>query len=466
MDEIVELIERNRETLQPDMDRVREAQRLDAVVFAVWQLMRILGVLLLQKVLTGRDQAPVDWGRCPHCGTKLESRGLVPRQMLTFLGMVKWVRKLGRCPKGCKIGHVAPLDEALGLGSRQRSCLSIQSPACLLAVFVPYALAARILEILTGVRVSEDASWEWVQDAGGRAKEIEQEQAAKLQAGCCTQEGRDPEIDKLPVVTGADGVNAPFRVPPGEERPGGKKTIWKEIKVAVLARLGQRERKKDGKQVPVLEQRRVVAVRGEVEEFEPRLWGEALRQGLGSAANVIWLSDGGAWLWNLLGRLQARCADTVTILAILDFYHASQNLWKGIEKCFEGATQAAQAYFEDARHELRHGDPAKVLDGLKAALGAPDLTEEARTLLSNAYEYLLEHKDHIDYAIFKKLGIPIGSGFVESACKWLIQQRFKCVGMRWTEQGFDNLLYLRVAWVNGRFDQLFAAPGDRLARAA
>jgi len=36
--------------------------------------------------------------------------------------------------------------------------------------------------------------------------------------------------------------------------------------------------------------------------------------------------------------------------------------------------------------------------------------------------------------------------------KWLIQQPFKGVGMRWSEPGFNHLLHLRLAWVNGRFD--------------
>jgi putative transposase len=44
---------------------------------------------------------------------------------------------------------------------------------------------------------------------------------------------------------------------------------------------------------------------------------------------------------------------------------------------------------------------------------------------------------------------------VESACKWLIQQRFKGVGMRWSEDGFNHLVHLRLAWVNGRFEALF-----------
>ena len=44
---------------------------------------------------------------------------------------------------------------------------------------------------------------------------------------------------------------------------------------------------------------------------------------------------------------------------------------------------------------------------------------------------------------------------VESACTWLIQQRFKGGGMRWSEDGFKPLLHLRLAWVNGRFEALF-----------
>ena len=65
------------------------------------------------------------------------------------------------------------------------------------------------------------------------------------------------------------------------------------------------------------------------------------------------------------------------------------------------------------------------------------------------------HRDHIDSAQSKELGLPMGSGMVERACTWLIQQRFKGVGMRWSEAGFTHLLPLRLAWVNGSFEALF-----------
>ena len=97
-----------------------------------------------------------------------------------------------------------------------------------------------------------------------------------------------------------------------------------------------------------------------------------------------------------------------------------------------------------------------MLADLQAALALNDLPDSARKTLQNLYNYLDTHRDHIDYARFKALGLPIGSGVVESACKWLIQQRFKGVGMRWSEDGFNHLLHLRLDWVNGRFDDLFA----------
>ncbi|MDQ3959865.1 MAG: hypothetical protein M3255_06195, partial [Pseudomonadota bacterium] len=51
-----------------------------------------------------------------------------------------------------------------------------------------------------------------------------------------------------------------------------------------------------------------------------------------------------------------------------------------------------------------------------------------------------------------------------------IQQRFKGVGMRWSEAGFNHLLHLRLAWVNQRFDSFFpdrvlSPPTRRYARA-
>ena len=82
----------------------------------------------------------------------------------------------------------------------------------------------------------------------------------------------------------------------------------------------------------------------------------------------------------------------------------------------------------------------------------PDTTRDTVRAVA---AYLERHRAHSNYETYKALGLPLGSGMVESACKWLIQQRCKGVGMRWSEDGFHHLLHLRLAWVNGSFETLF-----------
>ena len=80
-----------------------------------------------------------------------------------------------------------------------------------------------------------------------------------------------------------------------------------------------------------------------------------------------------------------------------------------------------------------------VLGDIEAALQLHDLPSSAQKILQNLYNYLDTHRDHIDYAGFKELGLPIASGIVESICKCLIQQGFKGVGMGWYKEGFKHL---------------------------
>lgn len=107
------------------------------------------------------------------------------------------------------------------------------------------------------------------------------------------------------------------------------------------------------------------------------------------------------------------------------------------------------------RHQLRHGHSEQVIAQLAHSIEFRQFSASVLNTLSNVHDYLYTHRAHINYKQFKALGLPLGSGMVESACKWLIQQRFKGVGMRWSEEGFNHLLHLRLAWVNERFDDLF-----------
>jgi len=433
--------------VQPWVAAVQQAPTLAQMIPAAWRLGLAVALLVVQEVLTARAQAPTTWPVCPQCGTRLHSKGFVPRQLLTLLGVLQWERRVGRCPKKCPIGQVAPLDTALGLAPHQETSRELQHLACAFAVFVPFATAAELVGRVVAVPVSPAAIWGWVQAAGRRAQERLDRELQRLAAGHDPAlEPLDPATAQLPLVVGADGVMVPFR--PEQGSPKGH-VVWREVKVAIVTRLGQRLTRA-GHAVPHLECRRLVAVLGDIDALAPRLWLEAVRQGVRTAPLVVWVSDGARGLWRLFATHFGGLAT-----GILDFYHAAQHLWTAAAARWGEHTPRAREWFSIARHQLRHGDADAVFEELTAALALQDLPAGARATLRQVYDYLDKHRAHIDYEKFKELGLPLGSGMVESACKWLIQQRFKGVGMRWSEDGFNHLLHLRLAWVNGRFDALF-----------
>lgn len=430
-------------SLQELIEAIEKASTLTLLILSAWRLTRILAVRLVEEVLAERGQRPNHWPDCPKCGKSLHSKGFVPRQINSLIGVIRWKRRIGRCPHGCAIGQIAPLDKALGLLPHQRTSIELQQLGCLLAIFVPFETVAVLLNCLISVQVSSAAAWHWVQKAGQKAMDRLNRQLAELASGQLPQpESLEEAIGMLPLLMGADGVKVPFRPEGGKGR-----TVWQEVKVAVLARLGRRS----NSNAPQLHQRRLVAVLGKIDALRPRLWLEALRQGVLTAPQVVWLSDGGVGFWGLYTACFAFYA-----IGILDFYHAAQNLWKGAQAWLDGRSRKARQWFASARHRLRQGEAKMVLNDIASALKLDGLPETAQKALKNLYEYLDTHKYHVQYEKFKELGLPLGSGMVESACKWLIQQRFKGVGMRWTETGFNHLLHLRLAWVNGRFEELFA----------
>ena len=442
-------IEEDRLIWQEQIRAIEEAKKLHEVLAAAWQLASHLTIWIVERSLMERAEQRTEWSQCSCCGKGLESKGMLPRQIKTILGDIHWKRRVGRCPAGCEIGQVVPFDEELGLKPNQQTDEGLKHKACLLAVFVPFETAAMLLKQLTQRKVSATSIWGWVQAAGKKLEAQLEDELRKLEQGIYPAEDQAlSEHAQHPLLIGADGVMVPFRPNGGQARG---KIRWREVKVGILARLVSRPNR-SGVLVSRLEQRRLVAMVGHISDFAPRLRLEALRQGIDQAGCVVWLSDGAAGLWCLFDLHFASYAQ-----GVLDFYHATQNLWSGAKAWMGGRSRQTKSWFQEARHRLRHGQTDDVLAELLASADLPDLSDAARATIKRVHTYLDKHREHIQYQHLKESGLPIGSGLVESACKWLIQQRFKGVGMRWGEQSFTHLLLLRLAWVNGRFDDCFSS---------
>ena len=264
---LLDSIRQDDPALQHGLTAVCHAQSLTPLLLAGWALACIVAVQVVESVLREWARRPTSWPPCPECGKPLHSKGFAKRQVRSLIGVIPWRRRVGRCPAGCQIGQIAPFDERLGLDPHQRSSMDLEYLGCSLAVFVPYATAARLLSWSSAGSVSARAVWGWTQAAGARAMSRLQAQLAAL------ERGEEPEVDPLdedlattPLALSADGVMVPFRPQPKHAKG---KTKWREVKVGGLARL-KSHTTRTGQVVTRLAHRRLVAVLGDTQTFEPR----------------------------------------------------------------------------------------------------------------------------------------------------------------------------------------------------
>jgi hypothetical protein len=370
-----------RDSIRPDAPAVQqrlspseEAQTRTQLSLAVWPFARVLALPIVEYVLAERAQRPIAWPPCPRCGTSLRRKGFAQRPLTSLCGPLRWRRRVGRWPHGCDIPQLAPLAAALGVQPHPRSSRELQFLGCALAVFVPFATAARWLGWYGGGGVRPRAVWCWVQAAGHQAMEHRPEDvAAGARGHAPTPEPLTAEPVAVPWALGADGVLGPFRPDAGTPRGQSR---WRAVKVGGLARGGQ-QRPRTGQVVTRLAQRRLVAVVGDIETLKPRRWREALRQGIRSAPPVVWRSEGGRGVWRLFDECFAGSA-----LGLLDLDPAAPPLWKSAAAWLDGRPTQARRWCTWARHRLRHGPPAGGLADVAAALDVEGWPDTARNTVT------------------------------------------------------------------------------------
>jgi len=114
---------------------------------------------------------------------------------------------------------------------------------------MPYELASWMLGQWSGLSVSASTLWNWVQIKGQEAQaDLEAQLQAQASGEDCETEFLEASLAALSLAISADGVMVPFR--PTPKSPLGK-TIWQEIKVGILVRLGSRLNKA-GERLPQL----------------------------------------------------------------------------------------------------------------------------------------------------------------------------------------------------------------------
>lgn len=167
------------------------------------------------------------------------------------------------------------------------------------------------------------------------------------------------------------------------------------------------------------------------------------RAGGGQASAVHCLGDGASWI-----SAQVKQQFGAQGSYLVDFYHVSEYL-AAAAVALAGAQ--ATAWRQAQQEHLKANRTLRVLAALKPHLEAEAVADEAAPVRC-CYRYLLKRLDYLNYGEALARGLPIGSGEIESAHRYVVQKRLKLAGAWWSEEQAAKMLALRVTRANGDWE--------------
>jgi hypothetical protein len=240
-----------------------------------------------------------------------------------------------------------------------------------------------------------------------------------------------PAVGAKHVIAEADGsmVCTVSAGPRGSKKP----REWKEIRLTAAQADGSTEKF-------------YAATFGEVAEVGRR-WGHcARRAGWGLNSQVHAVGDGAEWV-----RLQTTEVFGSQGTFLCDYFHVSEYLAEAGPSC---RPKAPEQWRRTQQKRLKRGALPQVIDSLAEHLEVPDTLEELAPV-NNAHRYLSNRKDCLDYPRALRLGLPIGSGMIESGHRHVLQARLKKAGAAWLLAHAELLANLRVLRTNGDWLRLW-----------
>ena len=228
---------------------------------------------------------------------------------------------------------------------------------------------------------------------------------------------------------------------------------WEQdIKSAVMYRLSQVADTGAGRRTIVTKHIVCVPPGTTPESFAKKVEREAGRMGMLRAAKVYFIMDGATYLWNLFD-----VHFSVYARGTLDYYHAAQHLAALADALFAGERDPGprKEWLDRQCRELKSLGPRTLLETIKAIDWKSIRRREARKAAKREAAYFLSHEEHMDYDRNAALGVPIGSGAMESQCSQN-QNRFKRRGQFWSDEGFAAFIELYVRYTNGELMYCFS----------
>ena len=236
------------------------------------------------------------------------------------------------------------------------------------------------------------------------------------------------EIDgsMIPVVETAEADGQSPKV----DRRKTRRVCWKETRLSLVHA--------PGSVTPVFG-----ATLGPPEAAGQAMLRAAVEAGMGRKTKVHAVGDGATWIADQVTLQFGRQADF-----LVDFYHVCDYL-AAAGDTIVGADQ--RAWMETQKDRLKQNCVQDVIAELQPFL-EDDTVADANAPVRAAHRYLMNRPGQFNYQGALAAGLPIGSGEIESAHRYVIQSRLKLAGAWWKPKNAKSMLALRVCRANGDWD--------------
>lgn len=251
------------------------------------------------------------------------------------------------------------------------------------------------------------------------------------------------------IVISTDGGRLRLREGGKRGRKGKKgrrryRTPWREPKV-VIAYAIDAEGKRD-RSVPVFYD----GTLGDADAAFEILVAELKLRGAAQAREIILTADGARWIWNRADDLaRALGLPPGKIVKVADFYHGVEHLSAVAELRTRWTDDQKIRWVRRMRRHLKHGRVDTVIEAIRSLCRGRNAARIGVELA-----YFADRRDLMRYDHFRRCGIPMGSGAVESAIRRVINLRLKGPSIFWRGRNAERMLHLRCYLKAGRWDEL------------
>lgn len=382
----------------------------------------------------GLNQLAEQAHRPSCCGRPMRHKGWKKRTFTGLDGEFIVRRTRYRCREcGCE-QYAADAEIACGRHSVTRP---LAKRVCQLATVEHYTQLDELLFDQHGVRLSRDEMMRIVHDVGTAA---DRWRRAEYEAWRESPRKIWPEPEFRPdrIYVSCDGIYyCTNQREPDPQRPDENRLLWQEMKVGCVAWQDEHGRWR----------KQVIWGRESPQDFGQALFLLACRCGYREAQEKIFAADGADWCWTIREQY------FVDAEGILDWYHASEHVWKAA-RVLGRDPDAVKAWAERALEQLATGGGRGLVDWLRPQRSS--LRGKRRTALNSLLAYIEPRQSLMDYPDYRARGWKIGTGLMESTVKQLVAVRLKGPGMHWSEQGAVALTALRAQRINSHWHQFWS----------